>query len=206
MEKHRLIRSWENSDLLKNKNIIKAFKKIKRENFILPKHKNEAYYDIPLPIPEQQTISQPTTIALMLDYLDIKENNKILEIGTGSGYNAALLSRLTKNKIISIERIEKLVDFAENNLKKSRIKNVEVIHHDGNLGYEKEAPYDRIIVTCSCDHLLDRWIEQLKENGILVAPVGYFEQEMIIAKKVKRKLEIEKKGFFRFVPLVSGKE
>jgi len=206
INKSELIGFWKNSNLIKNQKLIKAFQEIPRENFVLEEYKSEAYYDIPLPIFEEQTISQPTTVIMMLDFLDIKENSKVLEIGAGSGYNAALLSKLTKNKIISVERVKGLVDFAEENIKKSEIKNVKIIHADGVLGYKKEAPYDRIIATCSSPYIPKAWKEQLKENGILVAPIGYLEHEMVVAKKLKGELVIEKKGFFRFVPLLKGKK
>ena len=204
-DKDKLIEYWRISGIIKNQRIIQAFQEIPRENFVLTKYKAQTYYDIPLPIFEEQTISQPTTIVMMLDFLNIKENSKILEIGAGSGYNAALLSRLTQNKIITVERIQGLVRFAEENLKKTKITNVKVIHADGAVGYKKQAPYDRIIATCSSPYIPESWKEQLKEKGILVAPIGYLEQEMIAAKKVKGKLKIEKKGSFRFVPLVHNK-
>jgi protein-L-isoaspartate(D-aspartate) O-methyltransferase len=206
MEKNLLIDYWKKTKLIKNQRILNAFKEIPREKFILEEYKAKAYYDIPLPIFEEQTISQPTTVVMMLDFLDVKEDSKILEIGAGSGYNAALLSKLTKNKIITIERIKGLADFAKNNLKKTKIINVKVIHGDGTEGYKKEAPYDRIIATCSSPYIPEAWKEQLKEEGILVAPIGYLEHEMIVAKKIKGGLKIENKGAFRFVPLVSGKQ
>ncbi|MCK4669992.1 MAG: protein-L-isoaspartate(D-aspartate) O-methyltransferase [Nanoarchaeota archaeon] len=201
-----MVEHWESLGLIKNKKIIEAFLKVPREKFILPEHREEAYADIPLPIIEEQTISQPTTVVMMLDFLDVKEDSKVLEIGAGSGYNAALLSKLTKNKIISVERIKKLADFARENLKTAGIENVEVTHGDGSKGYPKEAPYDRIIATCGSEKIPEAWKDQLKEGGLLVAPIGTVEQEMIVAIKVKGELKIEKKGAFRFVPLLKGKK
>ena len=201
MTKKDLIEYWLKIGI--NKKIIKAFLYIAREKFTLPEYLTSAYQDVPLPILEEQTISQPTTVALMLNYLDVKENNKILEIGTGSGYNAALLSQLTKNKIITVERIKELVNYAKNNLKE--YKNITVVHGDGSKGYAAEAPYDRIIITCAAPKILPAWEKQLKEKGILVVPLGDAEQEMIVAKKIKGKLILENKGLFRFVPLLEGK-
>lgn len=200
--KELLIERWERIGI--SKKVIAAFKKVPRENFVMKEYKQEAYEDIALPIIEGQTISQPSTIVHMLDLLDVKENSKVLEIGAGSGYNAALLSKLTKKKVITVERIEKLAELAKKNLKRSKIKNVEVIHADGAKGHKKEAPYDRIIATCGAKEIPKAWKDQLKEKGILVAPIGYHEQEMIAAKKTKGELKTEKKGLFRFVPLVSN--
>jgi protein-L-isoaspartate(D-aspartate) O-methyltransferase len=201
--KEILINYWKKSKLV-DERIIKAFKEVDRKDFVLKGYEENAYYDIPLPIFEEQTISQPSTIIMMLDFLDVKEDSKILEIGAGSGYNAALLSKLTKNKVIAVERIERLVKFAKENLKD--FKNVHVVYADGRFGYKKEAPYDRIIVTCSSPFICKSWREQLKEEGILVAPIGYLEQEMIVAHKIKGKFKIERKGAFRFVPLMKGKK
>jgi len=204
--KENLIRFWERNGIVKSKRVIEAFRKTRREDFIPEEYKKEAYEDIPLPIAKGQTISQPTTIAAMLEFLDVKENSKILEVGAGSGYNAALMSCLTKNKIITMERIAELAELARTNIKRAGIKNVEVVHADGTDGYEKEAPYDRIIATCGSTHIPGAWKDQLKNNGILVVPVGHEEREMIVAKKAKDALKAETKGLYRFVPLIKGTE
>ncbi|RLE45492.1 protein-L-isoaspartate O-methyltransferase [Candidatus Woesearchaeota archaeon] len=204
-EKKELIQYWKTTKLVTDKRVIKAFEEVERENFILKKYKDEVYGDYPLPIYEGQTISQPTTVAMMLEFLEVKKDSKVLEIGTGSGYNAALLSKLTRNKVVTIERIRKLVNFAKKNLKKAGIKNVKVIYGDGTKGYKKEAPYDRIIATCGAKEIPKAWKEQLAEGGIIVAPIGNLEQVMVIARKTKGKLTYQKKGEFRFVPLITGK-
>lgn len=205
-EKKQLVEYWKKSGAVKNKKIIKAFEEVNREDFILKGYKEEVYGDYPLPIYEGQTISQPTTVAMMLEFLEVKDNSKILEIGTGSGYNAALLAKLTKNKVITIERIKKLVGFAKKNLKKAGIKNVEVIYGDGTKGYKKEAPYDRIIATCGAKEIPKAWEQQLAEGGLIVAPIGELEQVMVIARKKNGKMTYQKKGEFRFVPLIAGKK
>ncbi len=205
-EKKELIEYWEKTGVVKSKKIIKAFEEVDREDFILKGYGMEVYGDYPLPIFEGQTISQPTTVAMMLELLEVKQDSKILEIGTGSGYNAALLSKLTKNKVVSVERIKKLVDFAKKNLKKAGIKNVEVIYGDGTKGYKKQAPYDRIIATCGAKNIPDAWKTQLAEGGLIVAPIGEPDQVMVLARKKNGKISYQKKGEFRFVPLVSGKK
>lgn len=186
-----------------SREIIQAFKSINRENFVPQEFKSQAYHDIPLPLKEGATISQPTTVLLMLQYLNIREGNKILEIGAGSGYNAALMSRLVgkKGKIVTVEVDEDLVEFAKSNLKKENIKNVKVVLGDGYKGYSKKAPYDRIIVTAAVQEVPDVLIKQLKLNGILLAPVGEHSQELVKVKKLKDKIEEEYLGSFIFVPL-----
>ncbi|MCX8147471.1 MAG: methyltransferase domain-containing protein, partial [Candidatus Woesearchaeota archaeon] len=140
-------------------------------------------------------------IMIMLQALEPKESDKVLEIGTGSGYNAALLSKLVK-KVVTTEIIPELVEYAKKNLKKAGIKNVEVFHSDGSRGHKKEAPYDKIIVTAACPEIPLPLIEQLKENGIIVAPVGpLYSQKMIKGTKKKGKLVLEELGDFVFVPL-----
>jgi len=202
MEKEDLIEKLISEGVLKDKRIITAFRQIKREYFVSKKYEEEAYENVPIQIGYNQTISQPETIAIMLELLDVEKDNKVLEIGAGSGYNAALLSKLAK-KVYSVERIPELVKLAKSNLKKSGIRNVVLISSDGSKGYEKEAPYDRIIATCACTEIQDAWKTQLKEGGIIVAPVGTSSRcEMIVAKKYKDGFSYKKSGLFVFVPLI----
>lgn len=199
--KQALLNFWKESKLIKSKKLLEAFKEVPRENFILPEYYNQAYADIPLPILSGQTISQPTTIMIMTQALEVEQKQKILEIGTGSGYQAAILSELVgkKGKVITTEIIPELVEFAKKNLK--NYKNVQVIKAEHEeLGYEREKPYDRIIATAACPEIPEKLIEQLKPRGILVAPVGKFTQEMLVIKKEKQ-LKIENLGSFVFVPL-----
>src|SRR3990167_4895749 len=170
-QKDALIDYWLKNKVITDQRLIKAFQEVKRENFITKEFINEAYGDYPLPIGKEQTISQPTTIMLMTDALELKSTDNILEIGSGSGYQAALISKLTK-KVVSIEIIKDLALFAKENIKNSNIKNVEIIHGDGSNGYEKSAPYDKIIVTAACPKIPEALIEQLRDSGIIVAPVG----------------------------------
>lgn len=200
--KNDLIEFWQSSGIIKDKKVIEAFKKIPRENFIVS---GEPYGDYPLPIGSGQTISQPTTIMIMTQAMELKPGLKVLEVGAGSGYQAALIGTIVgkKGKVITTEIIPELAIFAKNNLKKSKIGNVKVVHYDGSKGYEKEAPYDRIIVTAACPEIPKPLIDQLKENGIIVAPVGslVFGQKMIKCIKKKGYLETVNLGDFVFVPL-----
>jgi len=202
--KKKLIKYWEESNIIKDKRILKALEKVPREDFILKEHKEHAYVDQPLPIMKDQTISQPTTVAMMTQALEPKEGQKILEIGSGSGYQAAILSEIVgpKGKIITIERLHELFDYAKDKLKD--YSNTEVILGDGTKGYEKKAPYDRIMVTAAAPSIPEPLFKQLKNNGILVIPVGsgLMGQYMLKVKKVKGKQEIENLGSFVFVPLI----
>jgi protein-L-isoaspartate(D-aspartate) O-methyltransferase len=182
--------------------VVSAFEKIRREDFVLPEYEDDAYVDAPLPIPAGQTISQPTTVVIMLDAINLKETDRVLEIGAGSGYNAALMGEICKKgRVVTIEYYEELADFARKNIQKTGLKNVKVIYGDGTKGYENDAPYDKIICTAAIPKIPDEWIEQLKENGIIIAPVGpEFGQKMTKLTKLKNRNEIKDLGNFIFVP------
>ncbi len=204
-EKLLLVEKWESERAVSSKSVLDAFKKIKRELFVPDEYREQAYVDEPLLIPAGQTISQPTTVVLMLDALEVKPGQKVLEIGAGSGYNAALLSVLVgeKGKVITTEIVPELVKFAKANLKKAGVKHVVVVHSDGSMGYAKEAPYDRIICTAAAPKIPDVLVKQLKEGGILLIPVGpTYAQRLVKARKVKGRLETEDLGDYVFVPLM----
>ena len=197
--KQLLAKYWENLGI--SKEIIKAFLNVPREEFLLPKYKEVAYEDIALPSLKGQTISQPTTIAIMLNALELKKGDTVLEIGAGTGYNAALISKTigSKGKVFTTEIIPELAKFAKENLKRLKIKRVQVINTT-ELGIPGKK-FDKIIVTAACSEIPSTLLDQLKPNGILVAPVGpRFGQRMLKIKKNK-KLEITNLGAFVFVPL-----
>ncbi|MDO8740955.1 MAG: protein-L-isoaspartate(D-aspartate) O-methyltransferase [Candidatus Woesearchaeota archaeon] len=202
--KNRLIEFWKKEKIVKNEKVLEAFKAVPRELFILGGYEHEAYGDYPLPIQAGQTISQPTTVMIMTDALNVKEGQKILEIGTGSGYQAAILADLVgkKGKVITTEIIKELVEFSKNNIGKLKIKNIKILHSDGSEGYIKEALYDRIIVTAACPKIPQPLVDQLKEGGIIVAPVeSILGQEMVKGIKKNGKLITASLGYFSFVPL-----
>lgn len=184
-----------------NNDVLNALLEIPRHKFVPKKHQKEAYKDYPLPIGENQTISQPYTVAFMLEALEVGPGQKVLDIGTGSGYNAALLSKLVKEKgqVITLEIKEELIKKAKQNLKS--YKNIKIIKGDGSQGYSKEAPYDRIISTAAAPNILKNWLKQLKKEGIIIAPVGSLTQVMTKVTKKKNQLKKEDLGFFQFVPL-----
>ena len=199
-EKERLINSLISEGFLKSPDVIRAFRKIPREKFVLERYIEHSYDNIPLPILENQTISQPLTIAAMTEALQPSNGQKILEVGAGSGYQAALIAEIIgrSGRIITTDRIKELVIFARNNLKKTVYNNITVVEWDGSKGYEKEAPYDRIIVTASAPEIPEPLVKQLKKGGKLVIPV---KDEMFLIEKNK---EIKKTllGYYVFVPLI----
>ena len=203
-DKNSLIKYWKNENAVRDEKVINAFKKIPRENFILKENLHEAYGDYPLDIGYNATISQPTTVVIMLESLEVKEGNKVLEIGTGSGYSSALLSVLVgnKGKIYTTEIVKELSEFAKKNLKKLKIKNVKVFLEDGSNGLIKYAPYDRIILHAASECIPDEIIKQLKNNGIFLGPIGnQYSQNLIKITKKKNKTIKENLGDFIFVPL-----
>lgn len=180
---------------------INIIKKIDRISFVPRQYKNQAYLNIPLPIGPEQTISQPYTVAFMIDKLKLKKSLKVLEIGSGSGWNSALIQEITKTKVYTIEFHKSTYGFAKQNLKP--YKNVKLIHADGKKGYKQEEPFDRIIITAASNKIPSELIKQLKTNGILLAPIGpQYHQEMTRITKLKnKKLRTENLGSFVFVAL-----
>jgi len=204
-ENERLIEHIKSLGYLKSKALENALRDVQRHLFIPKEMKDLAYRDTALSIGYNQTISQPSTVVAMTEALDVKEGQKILEVGTGSGWQAAILAKLVgKNGFVyTVEIVPELIEFAKDNLKKVGIENVKVIKGDGSLGLKDYAPYDRIIVTAACPDIPKPLVNQLKINGILVIPIGnLYLQEMYVIKKLKGKIEKESIGSFMFVPLV----
>ena len=200
-----LLDYWWEKGIVEDEKVLSAFQKVKREIFVPPELVEEAYSDMALPIGHEQTISQPTTVALMTQALELRKGQKVLEIGAGSGYQAALLAHIVgKNgRVVSTEIISELVALARRNLLRAGVKNVILVRTDGSEGYAKEAPYDRIIMTAASPQIPLHLLAQLKDGGILLAPVGgSLGQSMIRVRKLKGgKLSEENLGEYIFVPL-----
>lgn len=186
---------------IKDKRVLEAFYNVPREEFVPEKEKPNAYNDYPIHIGLGQTISQPYMVALMTEVLNPQENEKILEIGTGSGYQAAILSYL-KAEVYSIERLEELYKRAKEVLDRLGYK-VNLKLGDGTLGWKEFAPFDKIIITAASFEIPLPLIEQVKEGGIIVAPIGgTLSQDLTVAKKVKGSLEKKIICGCVFVPLI----
>lgn len=206
MTNEELIKNLVKDGYLKTPAIIEAFNLIDRKDFVPDEIKNSAYENTALPIGEKQTISQPLVVAFMLELLELKPKEKVLDVGTGSGWVATLMAELVGDdgKIISIERIDKLYNFAKENIAKHEIldKRIRLALGDGSRGYQEEAPYDKIIAAASAEEIPEVWKEQLKIGGRIVAPVK--DSIVVIDKIAKDKFETKKYFGFAFVPLISG--
>jgi len=187
---------------IRDKRVLAAMLEIPRHLFIPPPYDRSAYDDNPLPIGGGQTISQPYIVALMTELLHPESGDNVLEIGAGSGYQAAVLSLLVR-RLTTIERVAAIADLARRNLKSLGISNVTVIEGDGTLGYPAHAPYDGIIITAAAPAVPQPIIGQLAEGGILVAPIGGRDiQDLVILHKVGETCRQENYGGVRFVPLI----
>ena len=197
MVKDQLIRRGIN-----DKRVLEAMRKVPRHLFVPQDVINEAYNDYPLPIGHGQTISQPYMVALMTEALELKGDEKTLEIGTGSGYQTAILAELCK-EVYTIERIISLLDKAKKVLKKLGYKNIFFKAGDGTLGWPENRPYDAIIVTAGAPKIPQPLLDQLADKGRLVIPVGdRFSQELVKITKIKDDIIRENLGGCRFVDLI----
>jgi len=187
---------------VKDKRVLQAMEKVPRHLFVLDEYKIEAYCDYPLPIGEGQTISQPYIVVRMTELSQLKGNEKVLEIGTGSGYQAAVLSLLAK-EIYTIEIIEPLAKSAQTKLIELGYDNVHVRFGDGYLGWTEAQPFDVILITCAPNSLPDSLIKQLKDGGKIVVPIGeeYETQILTVFEKKNNKLIKTEYEPVRFVPM-----
>jgi protein-L-isoaspartate(D-aspartate) O-methyltransferase len=189
---------------ISNSNVLSAIEKIPREIFIPDNFRNQAYENIALPIGNDQTISQPYIVALMTQSLELEKNHKVLELGTGSGYQCAILSLLTR-RVYTVERIKSLLVKAELKFKKLKLTNIVTKHGDGNLGWKEQIPFDRIIFTAATKEISNIFFDYISENGIIVAPM-IIGTKQILKKYIKKKGNIVKENLadVLFVPNLSG--
>ncbi len=202
-KRERMVREQLIRRGIHDKRVLDAMRKVPRHLFVPPEMVDEAYNDYPLPIGQGQTISQPYIVALMTEALELKGDEKTLEIGTGSGYQTAILAELCK-EVYTIERILSLLNRAKEVLRKLGYKNIFFRAGDGTLGWPENKPYDAIIVTAAAPKIPQPLLDQLADNGRLVIPVGdRFSQELIkVTKKSKDELIKENLGGCRFVSLI----
>jgi len=184
--------------------VIEAMGKTPREFFVPENIRHMAYQDTPLPIGWSQTISAPHMVAIMCDVLDLQEGMKVLDVGGGSGYHAAVMANLVgpEGHVYSVERIPELVVFSRHNLREAGIENVTVIEGDGSQGLSEHAPYDRINVAATAPKVPTPLKEQLKVGGKLVVPIGTCYQELILVIRTEEGFEMENHGGVVFVPLL----
>ena len=190
-----------------DKQVLDAMERVDRKNFVNGIFSEKAYDDTPLPIACGQTISQPTVVGLMTQALEVKSRDKVLEVGTGSGYQAAILSLLAR-RVYTVERYSLLGNNATKVFQNLNISNITTILSDGGFGLERQAPFDRIIVTAASDDPPASLLSQLKIGGIMVIPVGQSDnmQKLIKITKTDGGYEYQDLHAVRFVPLVAGTE
>ena len=201
--RERMVRTQIEARGVKDERVLAAMGKVPREEFVPEEQRAHAYEDRPLPIGEDQTISQPYIVGLMSELLEVKEGEKVLEIGTGSGYQAAILAELTPN-VYTIEILPTLARRSEETLRRLGYDVVKVKTGDGYLGWPEYAPFDAIIVTCAPESVPEPLKEQLKEGGRMVIPVGpqWTGQTLYVLRKKGGKLVGEEGIPVRFVPMV----
>ena len=190
--------------MLRSPKIIKAFEKVNRKDFVRSEYVGRAYDDIPLPIGYNQTISQPTTVAFMLELLELKEGLKVLDVGSGSGWTTALLANIVgkKGEVVGVELIPELVNFGRENIGKyCNGSNVNIFPAEGTIGYPLKSPYDRILVSASADEIPLELIKQLKVSGVLVIPVKNSIYKLIRKSNDISDVSKEEYPGFVFVPL-----
>ena len=212
-EREELVQNLIRIGVLKSSEVIRAMMAVPRELFVPPSYRKFAYADTPLPTASGQTISAPHMVAWMCELLELKPGMKMLEVGAGSGYHAAVCAEIVaprgsqvKGHVYAIERLWELVEFAKKNLERAGYADrVTVIHGDGTLGYPEAAPYDRILVTAAAPRVPPPLVEQLKVGGKIVIPIGeaYAAQELFVVEKVSEH-EVRRKpcGGCIFVPLI----
>ena len=187
---------------IKDERVLDAMRAVPRHLFVPESEQAAAYEDCALPIGEGQTISQPYMVAAMTELMELKGEETVLEVGTGSGYQAAILSMLAK-KVFTIERIEALSLRAAKLLKSLNYNNIELITGDGTEGHKEGAPYDAIVVTAACPEIPKPLTDQLKDGGRLVLPLGErFRQTLVRVTKIKGNISLEKSFDCIFVPLL----
>ena len=190
-----------------DRKVLEAMARIQRHLFVDEKNRVMAYEDHPLPIGEGQTISQPYVVAIMTETLKLKSTDRVLEIGTGSGYQAAVLAEIAK-EVYTIEIRKSLAETAAKRLKDLGYKNVKVKYADGYYGWEEYGPFDAIIITAAANHIPAPLIRQLKEGGRLIIPLGstVYYQTLTVGTKRKGDLDVEQMGAVSFVPMVGAAE
>jgi protein-L-isoaspartate(D-aspartate) O-methyltransferase len=203
-DREMLISKLQGEGYLKSDKVILAFREVPREEFVLESDRGYSYSDYPLQIGNGQTISAPHMVAIMTELLKTRQTDNVLEIGSGSGYQAAILSRLV-NHVYTVEVEPDLAVSAKRNLEKAGCNNVDVIVGDGSKGHPPASPYDKIIVTCATPEIFQAWKDQLKDGGILIAPVGgFYHQDLILLRKSRGGFKRESHGGCVFVPLRQG--
>ncbi len=201
-EKEKMINKQLIARGIRDEKVLEAFRRVPRHEFVRPQDRENAYDDGPLSIGQGQTISQPYIVALMTEALEIEAHDKVLEIGTGSGYQTAILAELAR-EVYSVERVNQLGEATREKMKDLGYDNIFIKISDGTMGWRENAPYDAIIVTAASPKVPSSLWEQLATGGRMIIPVGdLISQELLLLKKTEKGREKHKLGGCRFVPLL----
>jgi protein-L-isoaspartate(D-aspartate) O-methyltransferase len=203
--RERMVREQIEARAVRDARVLGAMRKVPRHLFVPPDQQAYAYIDSPLPIGYRQTISQPYIVAFMTEALELKPQDRVLEIGTGSGYQAAVLAELAR-EVYTIEIVEPLAKEAEERLRRLQYSNVHVRTGDGYRGWPEAAPFDAVMVTAAPDHVPPPLVAQLREGGRLILPVGRWEQELIRLRRTAKGVTQEVLLPVRFVPMTGEAE
>jgi protein-L-isoaspartate(D-aspartate) O-methyltransferase len=204
VERQQMVEAQLRARGIRDQRLLNAMANIPRHEFVEERYRGQAYEDHPLPIDAGQTISQPFIVALMLELLQLDSSSKVLEIGTGSGYQAAVLSKLAAH-VYTVERHPELARQAADTLSGLGLSNVSVVTSDGSKGLAENAPFDAIVVSAAAAQIPPALFEQLREGGRMIIPVGPSEaQELQLVRKQAGKAVIRLLEGCRFVPLISG--
>lgn len=197
-----LIQSLRHQGVLRTRGVVSAFEEVDRKHFVLPENMPQAYSDRPLPIGHAQTISQPYTVAFMLELLEVAEGQKVLDVGSGSGWTTALLAHIVgeKGQVFGTETIPDLVALGQEHLARTPYKNAEIRAAGEVLGLPEEAPFDRILVSAAAREVPQELLSQLKDGGIMVLPISNYLVKVI--KVSESDFEEERHEGFVFVPLI----
>ena len=199
-----LVQYLVGAGFLKSRRVTEAFRRVDRARFVLPSQKESAYSDYPLPLFRAQTISAPSVVAIMTEALELPAGAKVLEVGTGSGYQAAILAEIVgpKGKVVSVELVPELFEYAKLKIEALGQENVLFVCGDGSQGHAKEAPYDGVIATCGAPSVPEPLFKQLKEGGRMVIPVGgSFYQDLLLVEKINGKQSARSILPVMFVPM-----
>lgn len=205
-QRKEVVEHLERMGYLKNPEIKRAMLKVKREDFVAPEYRENAYVDTPLPVPGNVTISAPHMHVIFMNALKLKPGDKVLEVGFGSGILLAYMREVigNKGKIIGIEIVPEAFEFGKKNLERAGYKDIKLVLGDGSLGLPEEAPFDKIISSASCPEVPNPWVEQIKPGGIVVSPVGPetgYQELVYLEKKEDGKIVRKNLGGVVFLEL-----